>query len=333
MLFTALAHTFWHLVLARAITGLGIGAMLASLTAITAEFSPKKYRGMTVIIVVAGYPLGATAGGFIAAPLMTIYGWESIFLLAGSMTIIMLAIVYFFMPESIQFLSIKQPANALEKINRTLLRIRKPCVEKLPESRAEVSVNQASVLGLLGKQYRKNTVVLWCSVFLCLMCLYFLLSWIPGLVIISGFSEAEGIYASVAFTAGGVIGTVILGVLTSRMGLTNVISVFLILSASTLCVYAYYSDHLNLLYSLAVIGFLFTSGYSGLYAVAARIYPVEIRATGVGWAVGVSRLGAVVGPYIGGILITNEVSLEDNFIITAVPILLAGIMISRLRLQ
>lgn len=333
MISTALIASLWHLIVARFITGLGIGAMLASLTTINSEYTPIKYRSMAVVIVLTGYPLGATIGGFIAAPLMATYGWESVFLVAGAATISMLFLVYFLIPESIQFLAVKRPADVLTKINKILIRMRKEPLDTLPEIIPNTQPTRVRVFSLLSQQFRTKTLVLWACCFFCLMCLYFMMSWIPKLVINSGLSEAEGVYASMAFTGGGVIGTVVLGILTTRMGLTNVISSFLLCSALFMLLFYQYSDSLNLFYSLTFIGFLFTSGYTGLYAVAAKIYPTEIRTTGVGWAVGVSRFGAVAGPYFGGILVASNVSMESSFLILATPIALGGIMAWYLKIK
>ena len=331
MLLTALCESLWQLIVVRAITGLGVGAMLASLATISSEYVPGKYRTLAVVMITAGYPLGSTVGGAITAPLMASHGWESIFLLAGGCTLLMLIPVLLWIPESLEYISRKRPPGALDTINRTLRRMGKQPLPELPASSG--TVEKANVLSLLTPQRRWRTITLWASVFFCLICLYFLLSWIPKLVIASGLSESMGVYASMSFTAGSTIGTLVLGLLASRYGLSLIIAVFLSSSAVWMFSFALFSTSLNLLFSLGLLGFLFASGYTGLYAVAAKVYPADIRATGVGWAIGLGRFGAVVGPYLGGLLIAAGVSMEINFMIFSVPIMLGAIMAWRLKVN
>lgn len=333
MILTVFATALWQLVVIRAVTGLGVGALLASLAALCAEYTPSRYRSFTVVTITAGYPLGATFGGFIAAPLIPAYGWESVFLLAGAATLLMVIPVYLLIPESLQFLLNKRPIGTLERINATLGRMGKEPLTTLPPEEDRAEVTKANVMSLLTPERKSITVTLWTSFFFCFICLYFLMSWIPKLVINAGLPEAQGIYAAVAFNSGGVIGIVSLGWLSARIGLSTLIGSFLASSAAGMVVFALASDALPLLVSLLVIGFLLQGGFTGLYAVAAKVYPTEVRATGVGWAIGLGRFGAVVGPYIGGLLIVAGFSMESNFIIFAVPLVLGGIMAFRLRVK
>lgn len=323
---TGYATSLWQLIVLRSITGLGVGSMLASLAAITSEFTPTKYRSLTVVTIVAGYPLGATLGGFIAAPLIPVYGWQSVFFVGGAVTLAMLPAVIYLVPESMQFLITKRPPNALEKLNKTLARMNKPALTELPPVDDTAQQEKANVLSLLTEDRRVKTLTLWSAFFFCFICLYFLMSWIPKLVVNSNLSETMGVYAAVAFNGGGVIGILSLGWLSSRMGLSKLIGSFLSLAALCMILFAGMSATLPLLPSLFITGFFLQGGFTGLYAVAAKIYSTEVRTTGVGWAIGLGRFGAVVGPYIGGILIANGISMEINFFIFAVPLLIGGLL-------
>jgi benzoate transport len=333
MLLTVFATQLWQLVIIRTITGLGVGAMLASLAALCAEYTPIRYRSLSVVSITAGYPLGATLGGFIAAPLIPAYGWQSVYLLAGGATLLMLIPVFFLVPESLQFLFNKRPVGALERVNTTLARLGKDPLEALPVADVTSEASKANVFSLLTEDRRRLTLTLWTSFFFCFICLYFLMSWIPKLVINAGLPEAQGIYAAVAFNGGGVLGIVSLGWLSARIGLSTLIGSFLASSAACMVIFAMTSDSLPLLLSLLLIGFLLQGGFTGLYAVAAKVYPTEVRATGVGWAIGLGRFGAVVGPYVGGLLIVAGFSMESNFIIFAIPLILGGIMAFRLKVK
>lgn len=332
MILTAHATSLLQLIILRLITGLGVGSLLASLAAISSEYMPQKYRSLAVVSITAGYPLGASFGGFIAAPIIAQYGWQSVFQLGGYITLAMVAAVYFLVPESLQFLAIKKPAKALEKFNRILRRLGHKAIDALPEVPTQHE-QRANVFGLLSKERREKTVMLWLTFFFCFIGLYFLISWIPKLVVDAGLSESDGVYASACFNGGAVIGVLLLGWLASRMSLSNLIGIFLATSAVVMLAFALFDGLNHLLGYLLVIGILLQGGFTGLYAVAAKLYPTELRSTGVGWAIGLGRFGAVLGPLAGGMLIAANVSMEHNFIIYAVPLILAGLLAFRLKVR
>jgi len=333
MIATGYTTALWQLIVLRTITGLGVGSMLASLATITAEYTPSKYRSLTVVAITAGYPLGATLGGFIAAPMLPVYGWQSVFLAGGAATLFMVVVVYYWVPESLQFLISRQPPHALDKINQALVQMNKEPLKELPPAPHSEHGDKANVLSLLTPERRAKTLQLWSTFFFCFISLYFLMSWIPKLVVNSGLSEAQGVYGAVAFNGGGVIGILSLGWLASRQQLSKLIGIFLSVTAVAMVVFASAADKLPLLLSLFFIGYFLQGGFTGLYAVAAKIYPTEVRTTGVGWAIGLGRFGAVVGPYIGGIFIATGMSMEMNFFIFALPMAVAGILALRLRVH
>ena len=324
MCLTAFVTSLWPLIILRGITGLGVGGMLASLAAITCEYAPDKYRNFSVMLITAGYPLGATLGGLIAAPLLPLYGWQSVFIVGGVATLIMGFIAFLYMPESLQFLLSRKGEQALTDINKILRRLSKPELEKFPQIESNSQQDKANVFSLLSRGRRNQTLILWTSFFFCFISLYFMTSWIPKLVVNAGMTESIGVYASTAFNGGAIIGIICLGWMSSRIGLSNLIGAFLSGSAITMIVFVIADGVNQLFFYLFVIGFLLQGGFVGLYAVAAKIYPTEIRTTGVGWAIGLGRFGAVVGPFVGGLLITSGVTMQTNFIIFSVPLLISG---------
>lgn len=152
------------------------------------------------------------------------------------------------------------------------------------------------------------------------------MSWLPKLVVLAGMSEAEGVYGAAAFNGGAVLGILTLGWLASHIKLSLLISLFLTTTAACMLLFALAAEYLPMLASLSVIGFFLQGGFTGLYAVAAKVYPVEVRTTGVGWAIGIGRFGAVVGPFAGGIMIAQGISMADNFLVFAIPAFVAGIL-------
>lgn len=333
MFLTGYIETLWQLIIARTVTGLGVGAMLASLATITAEYTPEKYRSLAVVTITAGYPLGATLGGFIAAPLMANYGWQSVFFAGGAATLIMVIGVFFLIPESLQFIIVRRPGNALQKCNQILARLNQPELAQLPGTTDTDKPANANVFSLLTEQWRAKTIILWLTFFFCFITLYFLLSWIPKLVVNAGLSVSDGVYASVAFNLGAVIGILSLGWISARFGLSRVIAAFLFGSGVFMSAFALTNGLNMLLPYLVVIGFLLQGGFVGLYAAAAKIYPTEIRTTGVGWGIGLGRFGAVTGPYLGGVLIAQGVSMEMNFILFAIPMFISGLIALKLTVR
>jgi len=175
---------------------------------------------------------------------------------------------------------------------------------------------------------------LWVTFFLCFSSVYFMMSWIPKLMVQSGFSAEVGRDAFFLYNLGALIGTYILGTMAIRWKLSNIVSGFLFTSGVLMVIFAAAPNELTLLLALTfVIGVLQQGGFTGLYAVAAKVYPTEIRSTGIGWAIGLGRLGAVAGPVIAGFLIAAGVSMSGNYFIFAVPMAIGGLMAYRLHVK
>jgi predicted MFS family arabinose efflux permease len=162
---------------------------------------------------------------------------------------------------------------------------------------------------------------------MCFATLYFLMSWIPKLMEQTGYSAETGHLAFFLFNLGGVTGIIALGTLSTRWRLTNLVFVFLSLSAICMVIFAAAPNRLNfLLIIIFFTGILQQGGFTGLYAIAAKVYPTEIRSTGIGWAIGLGRSGAVIGPAAAGYLIAAGFSMSANFYIFAVPMALGGLI-------
>ena len=338
ILFTANATTLTEFIILRFISGLGAGAMLACQAALAAEYSPEKYRSLSVASTTAGYPLGATMTAVVAGFIMPEYGWRGMFWFGGGVTLAMGAVAWLFIPESLKFLIDRRPANALQRINKILVKLKKDTLDELPVVAKKKHRHPKGIAGnmmsLLTREHRAATLILWTTFFLCFATLYFLMSWIPKLMEQTGYSAETGHFAFFLFNLGGVIGIFTLGALSTRLKLTNLVFVFLLSSAVCMVIFAAAPDQLNLL--LVVIffmGILQQGGFTGLYAVAAKVYPTEIRSTGIGWAIGLGRFGAVLGPAAAGFLIAAGLSMSANYYVFAVPMALGGLISYWLRVK
>ena len=338
ILFTALASTLIEFIVLRFISGLGAGAVIASQAALAAEYSPEKYRSLSVAITTAGYPFGAVMTSVVAGFIMPDFGWRGMFWFGGGVTLVMGIIAWKFIPESLKYLFDNRPQNALQQVNVILTKLRKPILSELPdvkknqlrESRGVIN----NVASLLGKKHRIVTLTLWTTFFLCFSTLYFLMSWIPRLMEQSGYSAEVGRLAFFLFNFGGVLGIFILGALSTRWKLTNLVSLFLFTSGIFMVIFAISPNQQTLLMTIIFfMGVLQQGGFTGLYAAAAKLYPTDIRSTGIGWAVGLGRSGAVIGPAAAGFLIAAGLSMSGNYIVFALPMLIGGLIAYRLKVN
>ena len=338
ILFTARATSLPEFIVLRFISGLGAGAMLACQATLAAEYSPEKYRSLSVSAVTAGYPLGAMMTAVVAGFIMPEYGWRGMFWFGGGLTLTMGLVAWAFIPESLKFLFERRPENALARVNQILSKLKKDTLEQLPEVQKERSGESKGIVGnvasLLTSKYRAATITLWTSFFLCFSTLYFLLSWIPKLMEQTGYSAETGRLAFFMFNLSGVIGILIMGTMATRWKLSNIVTVFLFSSAVFMVVFAAAPNQITLLLAVIfLIGFLQQGGFTGLYAVAVKIYPTEIRSTGIGWAIGLGRFGAVAGPAIAGYLIAAGLDMSANYYVFAVPMAIGGLLAYRLHVR
>ncbi len=324
MYLTAYCTTVTQLVVLRFLSGIGIGSMLASTAALTAEYTPDRTKDFWVSLVISGYPVGAVLSGLVAAEIVPASGWQRMFQLAGLASFVTIPVIWFFLSESVEFYLKKQPAKALNKANAILTKMGRPALSELPEvleKKVAIPVNK-----LLGSDYRTSTFQLWTALFLAFGSLYFLTSWIPKLAENTGLSLSLAIYAGTVFNVGAFFGIVTQGFFSSRVGLKKTIGLFFILTAALMAVFKLFIGSGFLLFVFGLLGFGIQGGFVGLYAVAARLYPTEFRTMGVGWSIGVGRLGGVIGPALGGVLVGMGLSMAANFMVFAVPTLLAGVV-------
>ncbi|WP_080059505.1 MFS transporter [Spirosoma aerolatum] len=321
---TAESTSVLHLIGFRFVSGLGIGSMLASTAALAAEYTPDKTKDFWVSFAIGGYPVGAVLSGLVAARVIPESGWQTMFQLAGMATLVALPVIQFFLTESLEFYLKSQPADALVKANVILDRMRMNTLSVLPPK--PTRRQGIPLTAVLDGEYKTPTIQLWIALFLAFATLYFLTSWIPKLASNAGLSIELAIYAGTVFNVGAFFGIVTQGYFSSRIGLKKTIGIFLIMTGVLMAIFGLFMGSSLLLVLFGLLGFGIQGGFVGLYAVAARLYPTEFRTTGVGWSIGIGRLGGIIGPAVGGVLIGMGLSMVTNFLIYAVPTIFAGIM-------
>jgi benzoate transport len=323
VLLTAFSETITQLIIMRLISGLGIGCMLATTATLTSENVLNNSKDFWVSLVISGYPVGAVVSGYIAAAVIPSYGWESMFILAGLTTLLTMPLIFFFLSESPQFYLKKQPKDALAKANKILIKMNFKPLDSLPKMELNTNKNP-QISKLFSNNYKISTLQLWAALFFAFGCLYFLISWIPKLSSDAGLSIGLAIYTGTIFNVGAFFGIVLQGYFSSKIGLKKTISFFLLLTFFLMASFKLFvgTDLLLLVYFL--LGFSLQGGFVGLYAVATRLYPTEFKTTGVGWAIGMGRVGGILAPLIGGFFISIGLNLSANFFIFSIPALIAS---------
>jgi AAHS family 4-hydroxybenzoate transporter-like MFS transporter len=338
ILLTANATTLTEFIVLRFISGVGAGVMLASQATLAAEYSPEKYRSLSVTFVTSGYALGAMLTSVAAGLILPDYGWRGMFWFGGVATLLMGVVAWLLIPESLKYLLERRPSDALRRINKILTKLKRDTLLQMPDvdpRQQKQSLGMVQVmLQLLAKEHRKVTLTLWTTFFLAFSALYFLLSWIPMLIEDSGFSAADAREAFFLFNLGGVIGVWILGILSTRWKLTNIVFALMFSASIFMVIFAAIPGDIDFLFTLIfVIGLLQQGGFTGLYAAAAKAYPTSMRSTGIGWSIGLGRFGAVAGPAVAGYLIAGGLDMAANFYIFAVPLAASAIIAYRLHLR
>ena len=305
MALSATAHNVYALAAWRVITGLGIGGMLAATNAMTAEYANDQRRDLCVSLYTIGYPIGGVLGGLMAAWLLGRYDWRSVFLFGGVVSAVFLPIVWLRLPESIEFLALKRAPDALQQINDILGRMGHRAADVL-----NVAVHkQGQLLDIFKSGLLPRTLIVCSAYFLQIMTFYYALGWIPSIVAGLGYTAKVGASVSVWTNLGGILGGTLLGYFARHIGLKPLTVFVMIAAASMLALFGRTSPELNTLKAVAfVLGFFLFGAMVGLYATLARVYPTHVRATGTGFAIGLGRIGGMLGPAIGGWLMALGVN-------------------------
>ncbi|BAP41558.1 MFS transporter [Pseudomonas sp. LJDD11] len=329
MLASSQANSFETLAILRLITGLGIGGVLASSYVIAGEYANKKWRGLAISLQSTAYALGATIGGIIAAQIIPTQGWRSVFLYGGITTLSTLPLLFLWLPESLAFLTSRQPVGALAKINKLLVRVKLNTISALPTvndtSRARM---RDTVAELFSPALLRSTLLIWLAFFLVMFGFYFVLSWTPRLLVSAGLSNAQGITGGVLLNMGGIVGTTVIGLLAARYPLARLLMLYLIINALLLALFVQFTHNLTLAFAVALAIGVFVNGcVAGLYALAPSFYSASQRVTGLGWGIGMGRIGAILSPLVAGHLIDANWSPSKLYILFASAFVLAALVV------
>lgn len=317
--------------LCRFLTGLGIGGLVASLPVVAAEFSPQRRRSTMIAIYTSGLPLGGVLGGLIAGALLANYSWRASFAVGAGLTFALLLVVYFFMPESIDYLLTRRPNRALESINKTLQKMRLPAIDELPPHivQEEDSVRSGVFKGRNGVR----TVLLGGAFFFMMAGFYFATSWTPQLLEQSGFSAQQGINGGLLLNLGGAAAAFAFSIFAMYFKSRWLTVIAFLGGAVAFVAMSLSMGSLGIALIAAVAVGVFTNGSAtGLFALAPDCYPAAVRSTGVGLVSAIGRLGAIISPIVAGLLIDLSWSPASLFLLFAVPLVIGAVMVAAIRL-
>jgi MFS transporter, AAHS family, 4-hydroxybenzoate transporter len=295
---TAAAGSPQMVTIFRLLTGFGLGGALPNTIALTTEFTPQKYEATAVTSMMCGFTLGAAFGGFVAAALISRYGWQSVFVVGGVVPLLIGALAACFLPSASGAVGVHD-----RKPNAFLVK------ELFRDGRAKV------------------TLLMWVCFFMNLMLIFFLNSWLPTVITDRGIDVRTAILITSLFQIGGTFGAVILGRICDKGLLSPFYMLALVYfgaAVTTILIGQSGASIAALIVTVTASGFCVTGGQTASNAVAAGYYPTAIRSTGVGWCLGIGRVGSIIGPVLGGALLiwaANQVS--QVFWITGVPALTA----------
>jgi AAHS family 4-hydroxybenzoate transporter-like MFS transporter len=323
---TAVAPNYGVLLAFRFLAGLGLGGAMPSFISVTSEYSPRRLRAVLVAVLWAGFPFGGFVGGLLASWIIPAFGWQSVFWLGGILPLLVCGILVAALPESIGFLVV----NAAPAGNVSALLQRAFPTAGVP-TEAVFVLNEENVHGvpmaqLFARGRAVGTVLLWISFFIAFMMLVTNSAWAPTLLKREGIDIAHASIAMAMYNLGSVVATLFVGWLIVRVGASVVLPVAMVGSALSMALIGYAAPSIGLVTLLeGLFGIFMGGGSSGLIALAAIYYPTAIRSTGVGWAMGMGRIGSFTGPLTVAALIASALSTSTLFVAIGVPALIAAL--------
>jgi AAHS family 4-hydroxybenzoate transporter-like MFS transporter len=317
---TATAQDVNQLLWLRFVAGLGMGCIIPNSTALIGEYSPTARRVTLMMCITVGFTAGAAIGGFVAAWMIPAFGWRSVFVAGGVVPLVVALLMMWNLPESLQFLAVRQRSRA------TLVRWLKQLDPRIhvDESTRFITTEQSRggvpVIHLFREGRAVSTILLWIVNFMNLLILYSVTSWLPLLVAAMGYDTRTAVLMGAVLQTGGTIGTFGLAWLIARGGFIPMLAASFAVATVSIALIGQPGLSLALLGAIVfVAGWCVIGGQPGINALSATFYPTYLRSTGIGAGLGVGRLGAIVGPYIGGVLLGRQWDTQQLFWAAAIP--------------
>ncbi|PJN96317.1 aromatic acid/H+ symport family MFS transporter [Amaricoccus sp. HAR-UPW-R2A-40] len=301
----------------RFVAGLGCGGLMPNAVALMNEYAPRRLRGTMVALMFSGYSIGGMVAAGLGIGLIPSFGWQPMFLMAA-VPLLLLPLILWKLPESLGFL-IRQGKQ--DKARRIFAKI-DPATPLAADDQLvfnETKSASASIAELFRHGRTLRTLMLWLSFFCCLLLVYLLSSWLPKVLQEAGYAERASLLSLFSLNFGGMAGAIMGGRLGDRFGLPKIVVSYFAAAAISIALIGFNPAPALLFLLVFVAGATTIGTQILLYASVAQLYDMSVRSTGLGWASGVGRIGAIVGPTLGGVLLAQGLPLGQNFLIFAVP--------------
>jgi MFS transporter, AAHS family, 4-hydroxybenzoate transporter len=298
-LLSAVAGSLGALSLLRFFTGLGIGGGFSGAAALTGDYAPHRLRATMIMVTFTGAPLGGFIGGQVVALLLPHFGWPMIFVLGGVFPLLLVPALALWLPESPRFLAAKETLSARHAAVLQRLDI-------APARDGGIDVAQANPVRMLFSQgYALQTLLLWIIFFCSLMNLFLFAYWMPTVLNLIGLSPAQAVFASSLRDFGAIFAVVYLGLAIDRIGPERALALHYAAGAAFIAVIALVAlPYLVLLAMTFLAGMAIIGSQTGANGTCGKLYPARMRTSGLGWALGIGRLGGIAAPLLGGYLLS-----------------------------
>jgi AAHS family benzoate transporter-like MFS transporter len=316
----------------RFVAGLGIGGVMPNVVALMTEYAPKRIRSTLVAVMFSGYAIGGMASALLGAWLVADHGWKIMFFIAG-IPFVALPIIWKFLPESLMFLTKKGETAQVAEIVQKISPEQKLNAETRFVLNDVIAGDEAPLRALFQQGRMFSTLMFWVAFFMCLLMVYALGSWLPKLMIQAGYSLGASMLFLFALNIGGMVGAIGGGALADRFHLKPVLSIMFTVGALALILLGFNSPQAVLYTLIAVAGAATIGSQILLYTFVAQFYPTAVRSTGMGWASGIGRIGAIVGPILTGALLTLQLPHQMNFLVIAIPGIIAALAVFMVNLK
>jgi AAHS family 4-hydroxybenzoate transporter-like MFS transporter len=329
---TAFARSFEAMLWLRFIGGIGMGCIIPNSTALVGEFSPKRSRVTLTMCITVGFTIGGALGGFVARWLIPAYGWRSVLVFGGVVPLVVALLMLWGLPESLQFLAVQR--RRLDVLAKWLKKL-DPRIHV--DAATEFITREGSKGGvpfihLFREGRAAATVLLWVVNFTNLLNLYFLSGWLTSVMTNMGYEQGTAVLVGTTLQVGGTIGTFGLAWLISRWGFVPMLTATFAVATVSIALIGMPGLSLVMLTAIVfVAGWCVVGGQPGVNTLAATYYPTYLRTTGIGWGLGIGRIGAIVGPYIGGVMLGLQWTPQQLFLAAAVPAVVTTLAMFSLR--
>ncbi|MGF6917063.1 MFS transporter [Paraburkholderia sp. 40] len=308
--------------LLRLLTGIGLGGAIPNAVALVDELSPERRRGISVTAVMAFYAIGGMVSAAVAIFAIPSVGWRPTLYFA-TIPLVTLPFMYRTLPESVSFLL---STGRLDRAIETLRRI-DPTVHLSGDTTSAAALKTSpammtSVSSLFSDDRFDRTLLIWLVSAACMLLAYALNTWLPKLMVSGGYPLVSSLSFLMLLNAGAVLGSVLGGWLSDRFGTRETVIGFLICAAASLVLLGTKPPQPFLSMMLLLAGASTIGTLSIVASFVAKAYPAEIRATAVSYSSAAGKLGAMIGPLLGGLILGMGLPFFQNFIVFAIPALL-----------